>query len=234
MLLARLFVEICPGCGARSAAGFCRTCAAGFERVGPTCPRCGLAQPVTSCPKADGAWHLEFVAAPFAYVPPLDRFVLALKYRRARNLGRALGLLLAAELDHASPRPDALIPIPLHPSRLRERGYNQATEIAWALSRSLDVPLLLSGVRRTKPTAPQTGGTAALRRRNVAEAFAVSTGVAGLQLAIVDDVVTTGATINALAQALEAAGAARVGAWAVARTRPPDAARSTAAQARNT
>lgn len=214
-MLARLFNEACPACGGTSPAGFCGFCRGRFWRLGPTCRSCGLPLPVQSCPR-NADWHLDFLVAPFAYAPPLDRFVLALKYRGERRLGRALGLLLAAELGLSEP-PDALVPIPLHPHRLRERGYNQAAEIARAVSRAAGVPLLARGFSRLRPTPPQTGSSAEVRRRNVAGAFAVARDLTGCRLAIVDDVVTTGATVNAFAKALVRAGAA-VGVWAVART----------------
>jgi ComF family protein len=150
------------------------------------------------------------------YAPPLDGYVRALKYRGARNLGRALGLLLAAALYGGDV--DALVPVPLHPRRLRERGYNQSVEIARPVSRALRLPLLLSRIDRRSAQVPQAGRTAAERLRNVAAAFAVGRDVAGRRIAIVDDVITTGATVNALASALLAAGAASCVAWAVART----------------
>jgi ComF family protein len=150
------------------------------------------------------------------YAPPLDGYVLALKYGGARNLGRALGLLLAGAVRGAEV--DALVPVPLHPKRLRERGYNQGVEIARPLSRALGLPLVLGGIERRGAQVRQTGQTAAERLRNVADAFAVRRNLAGRRIAIVDDVITTGATVNALAAALLAAGAASCVAWAVART----------------
>jgi ComF family protein len=156
------------------------------------------------------------VVAPFEYAAPLDGYVHALKYRGARNVGRALGLLLAPAARMGDV--DALVPVPLHPRRLRERGYNQATEISRELRQAFGLPLLLGGIERRGPYVPQTGQAAAARVRNVATAFAVVRNIAGLRIAIVDDVITTGATVNALAAALLAAGAAHCEAWAVART----------------
>jgi ComF family protein len=110
------------------------------------------------------------------------------------------------------------VPVPLHARRLRERGFNQATEIASALGRALERPVLLAGIRRRGAQVAQAGRGAAERLENVATAFAVERDLAGARLAIVDDVVTTGATVNALAAALRGAGAARCDVWAVART----------------
>jgi ComF family protein len=215
-LLGRLFVETCPGCAGPADSGLCATCRAQLTRVAAPCRACGLAQPVARCPRHSGAWHVRAVVAPFEYAAPLDGYVHALKYRGARNLGRALGLLLAPAARMGGV--DALVPVPLHPQRLRERGYNQATEISRELKQAFGLPLLLRGIERRGPYVPQTGQAAAARVRNVATAFAVVRNVAGLRIAIVDDVITTGATVNALAAGLLAAGAVHCDAWAVART----------------
>jgi ComF family protein len=142
----------------------------------------------------------------------------ALKYRGARRLGRTLALALVDELHDAALDVDALVPVPLHSRRLRERGFNQAAEVARSLGRALERPVLLAGIRRRGAQAAQTGHGALERLENVASAFAVERNLAGARLAIVDDVVTTGATVNALAAALRRAGAARCDVWAVART----------------
>jgi ComF family protein len=153
----------------------------------------------------------------------------ALKYGKQRRLGLALGRLLVAELDVSCTDADALVPVPLHPARLRQRTFNQADEIARPLARSLSLPLLFQGIRRLRDTEPQTTLDRQARLFGLSRAFAVTEdAVCGLNLAIIDDVITTGATVNALAAALRAAGAATVTALAVART-PGDA--SDAAQA---
>jgi ComF family protein len=136
----------------------------------------------------------------------------------ARALGRAFGLLLAAALDPAQRDIDVLLAVPLHTERLRERGYNQAAEIARALARTIHVPLLAARARRAASTLPQSTLRSRERRANLARAFTLEADLAGASVAIVDDVVTTGATVNALAAAALTAGAARVEAWAVART----------------
>jgi ComF family protein len=155
--------------------------------------------------------------APFEYAAPLDHYVRALKYHAARNLGRALGLLLAAQLPLDN-RVDALVPVPLHPSRLRHRGYNQAAEIARVVARERALPLVLRGIERVRHGPAQSGQMAAQRRASMVAAFAVRGIPRGATIAIVDDVITTGATVNALAAALLEGGAGSVQAWAVART----------------
>jgi ComF family protein len=220
--LSRSFVESCPACAGASARGFCDVCAAEFARVQRPCGRCGLALPAARCPREQAVWHVDAVVAPLRYGPPLDHYLHALKYRGARLIGRALALLLAAGLHERRDQIDALVPVPLHRTRLCTRGYNQARELARTLGHALRLPVLERGIRRVVATPPQTGQSAVERRADIARAFHVERRLVGLRVAIVDDVVTTGATINALAGALKAAGAARCIAVAVARTPEPN------------
>jgi ComF family protein len=215
-VLHRLFVESCPSCAGETDGGFCPVCATDLARVIEPCPHCGLASPVARCPARTGSWLIDAVVAPFAYVAPLDHYVRALKYGGARSLGRAFGLLLAPAV--AGQALDALVPVPLHRARLRERGYNQAAEIGRALAHELGLPLLQRGIGRHGSSPSQIGQRAEQRRASVAGAFRVRRSFAGARVAIVDDVLTTGATVNALAAALRAAGATRCVVIAAART----------------
>jgi ComF family protein len=156
--------------------------------------------------------------APFDYDTGLKRQLVAVKFRAARAAGRALGLLLA---DAAAPHRadvDALVPVPLHAAKLRRRGYNQAAEIARSTGTQLELPVLGAGLRRLRGGPPQIELRADARRSHPRGAFAAGRCVAGLRIAVIDDVITTGATVNACADALLAAGAGTVQAWAVART----------------
>jgi ComF family protein len=211
------FVDNCASCAGFATRGFCGGCERDLVRVPNPCRTCALAQPVALCPRHYGGWLLERVVAPFAYEPPLDEYIQALKYRAERNLGRALALLLADALRRDFRAVDALVPVPLHPSRLRERGYNQAVEIARTVAAEIEVPMSLRGIRRRRAGTPQSRQTAVERRASMRAAFAVERDFHGATLAIVDDVITTGATANALAAELLAAGAVAVHAWAVAR-----------------
>jgi ComF family protein len=217
-MLERFFAESCPACDLASRGGFCGVCAAELTRVVDACPRCGLARPVAQCPRTQIAWEVDALVAPFSYEPPLDNYVQALKYRGARAMGRALALLLHAELETVRREIDALVAVPLHRTRLQERGYNQAQEIARVLARALEVPALEHGIERQVATPAQAGQGAKERRSGVARAFRIRRALAGRRIAIVDDVVTTGATVNALAAELKAAGATRCVVLAVART----------------
>jgi ComF family protein len=217
-LLDYLLPELCPLCSAPSIEGYCDDCRNEFSIVLDPCPTCGLARPVERCPMKDTIWPIERVLAPFTYSQPVISQIHALKFASGRNLGRALGLILAKYLrSDFDIEVDALIPIPLHKRRFRDRGYNQALEIARPVAASLRLPLRIAGVRRIVATKPLAELDAASRRRNVAGAFSITRNVNGLRIAIVDDVITTGSTANAVAGELLQAGAARVEAWAVAR-----------------
>jgi ComF family protein len=157
--------------------------------------------------------------AAFHYAFPADALLQAFKYGGKL----ALAPLLAAPLAEAAaavPAPDLLIPMPLHPRRLRERGFNQAAEIAKWVARERALPLDAAGCQRTRDTRAQAGLDWKERRRNVRGAFACKEKMDGLRVAVVDDVMTTGATLAEVARVLRRAGAAEVQAWVVARTRP--------------
>ncbi len=219
-LLASLFPEHCPRCGSIAQRGYCADCRHEFVRLADPCPRCGLARPVAHCPGRGTPWRIDTVVAPFDYAAPLADELVKLKALPGRRLGRPLGLLLAEHVAHRARDVDVIVPVPLHASRLRERGFNQAVEIARALARRIDVRVKPLAAVRARATRLQAGLGAARRAANLEQGFRAIAGLAGQRVAIVDDVMTTGATTNALAAALRARGAVRVEAWAVARTRP--------------
>ena len=148
------------------------------------------------------------------------RWVHALKYRADLSAARRLALLHALYLQqHRAPPPELLIPMPLFPARLRQRGFNQAQLLADTLGRALMLRAAPAAARRLRDTADQTELSAKERRRNLRGAFdADPQQVAGRHVAIVDDVLTTGASCHALSQALHKAGARRIDVWCVART----------------
>lgn len=158
--------------------------------------------------------------AALVYRFPADRMIPRLKYHGQLALAPALGACLAERVA-AAPRPDLVIPMPLHPARIRDRGFNHATEIARSVSRRLGLPLDLDSCRRVRDTPPQQGLKHDARRRNVRGAFACSASLTGARIAIVDDVMTTGTSLDELAAALKRAGAAEVSCWVVARALPP-------------
>jgi len=163
-------------------------------------------------PAFDGA------QAVFRYASPVDKLIQQLKYHGRLELSRVLGGYLAEHLLTLDDLlPDVVIPVPLHVSRLRERGYNQSLEIARFIARRLHVPLDWESAKRVRPTAPQAELPRDQRRKNVRGAFTTSDVFFGRRVAIVDDVMTSGHTVNALAESLRRSGAHDVRVWVVAR-----------------
>lgn len=174
------------------------------------------------------AWTAHAIPAsgvfcPWGYEYPIDRLIRALKFRGDRSVAGALGTLLAMRVaTRGAQLPEVLVPVPLHPLRLCERGYNQADEIARHLAGWLSLRRLPQALERTRSTAPQSQLPAGQRRANLAGAFHVPSRmramVAGRHVALIDDVVTTGSTAQSAAQALLEAGARHVELWALARS----------------
>jgi ComF family protein len=155
--------------------------------------------------------------AVFAYAFPLNKLILALKYGEKFQLATLLGDLLAQRVTVA---PDCIIAMPLHPTRLKERGFNQSLQLAQRIGQQLKLPVLPLACQRMRNTPSQSTLPWNERGKNMRKAFSCLADVAGKHVAIVDDVMTTGATLNELALALINAGATEVSAWVVARTLP--------------
>ncbi|TAJ22427.1 MAG: ComF family protein [Nitrospirae bacterium] len=224
----------CASCGAALADDpvpfFCRQCWADIRPLtGPTCPRCGrpFASSVTlthspnylcsTCrlrrPAYTGAWSL------YPYTPPLQDAIRLFKYRGKVILADALGdLMVAAWAQH--PAIDLMMPVPLHPARLREREFNQSLLLADRLHRRLSIPLSYDNLVRLRRTEPQTELSRTARLANLRKAFAVlrPDEVKGKRIVLVDDVMTTGTTVNECAKALRKAGAADIYVGTLART----------------
>lgn len=162
--------------------------------------------------------HFDSALSAFRYQAPIKQAIAGLKYhaqfRQSRWLGGEIAALVAAR---PTPFPELLIPVPLYPQRLRKRGYNQALELARGISRSLAIDIDWQAATRTRETADQIGKRAVERRREVRGAFAVEARIAGRHIALIDDVMTTGSTVNELARVCREAGAARIEVWTVAR-----------------
>ena len=209
------FGQDCALCGAESGTGpLCGACTASLPELQEHCPRCALPSPsgslcgacLASPPYFDGTqalWLYEF---------PCDRLVQALKYRAWLALAPFFGGRLASR---PLPAIDLVVPMPLHPDRLAQRGFNQAVEIARSLAKR--VRLAPRCARRIKDTTAQTELPYEERARNVRGAFACDLDLTGQSIAVVDDVMTTGATLNELARVLKRAGAARIENLVVAR-----------------
>lgn len=219
--------------------GICRDCANAIQPWdGPSCAVCGLpfASSITTSeslctPCRSDIYRFDVARSYGLYTHPLRDLILQLKFRRRERWGYQLGrklALLAVTLEIMNHDP-VIIPVPLHRSREHERGYNQAELLAqglrWALRKLPvgSVPYLATGIlARTRPTVPQSGLHQAARRENVRGVFAVARPerIRGRSVILVDDVMTTGATVSACAAALKRAGARQVAVLTLARATP--------------
>ena len=210
----------CLLCGEESGPELlCAACDAELPALAEHCPQCALPSPAGavcgSC--LDRPPHYDRTLALWRYEFPCDRLVQALKYRARLALS---GFFARSLASRPLPEVDLVVPMPLHPKRLAERGFNQALEIARDLARRLGRPIEPRGVLRVKDTLPQTKLPYEERAKNVRGAFLCKLDLSGASVAVVDDVMTTGATLNELARALKRAGATRVENFVIARTAP--------------
>jgi ComF family protein len=221
--VAALLPQQCHLCGQASGdASLCVPCRESLPVLPESvCPRCALPTPGSS---VCGAWlkktpHFDATFAGFRYDFSVDKMIQGLKY--AHRL--ALANFFASALTDNARAPshgdaDAIVPLPLSTARLRQRGFNQAVEIARPLARRLDLPLLLDAGHRPVDTPPQASRPWQARRKNVRGAFECTIDLSGKALIVVDDVMTTGASLDEFARTLKKHGAIRVTNWVVART----------------
>ncbi len=192
----------------------CSRCALPLAMAGMECGQCNRRPPA-----------FERVLAPWHFTFPVDTLISRFKHNRQWPLGRLMAEIAGHALSHhyaeGLPRPDVLLAVPLTRRRLRERGFNQAAMLARWWSRQLAVPFFEHLLVRTRHTTAQQHLSAKARWRNLRQAFAVCGGLHGQHVALVDDVLTTGATAQAVAQVLRKAGAARVDVYCLARTPKP-------------
>ncbi len=221
-----LLAPVCVLCGDRGDSGLdlCRACRLDLPIIKAACERCAIPLPVTRhhgklcghCQTEPPAF--EHCLAPFAYHAPLDHLLRDLKFNRRLALARTLGGLMARWLeDHIDGLPDRIMPVPLHPARMRERGFNQSLELAHPIAQRLKLPLDTHSCQRLRNTPPQAELSAKQRHSNLKGAFAVKQTLGGCRIAIIDDVMTTGGTVQELARTLRDAGAAQVDVWVCAR-----------------
>jgi len=188
----------------------CADCAASLPRVpAARCPVCALPTPgATAC----GAClkqppHFDATVASFVYAFPVDKLVQQLKFAHRLAIADFFG---AALLESGLPAADLILPVPLSPQRLRSRGFNQAAEIARVLGRAQGIPIGLTHCRRTLETPPQSSLPWKERRKNVRGAFECLADLSGMTVMLIDDVMTTGATLGELARVLKDHGASKV------------------------
>jgi ComF family protein len=183
----------------------CYRCASDFEAPGLAtglCPVCTLNPPA-----------FDETFAPFAHSQAIRHLILNLKFRHHSPSARLLGSLLANYVKKAAELPDCIIPIPLHKNRYRERGFNQSIEIAKIVSTLLNIPLDTTSCIRERDTEHQVGLSGYARSENIKNAFSVRATLQAKHIAIIDDVMTTGSTVQALSMALKKAGCHRVQVW---------------------
>lgn len=219
-LLDLLFPPRCVVCR-RVGTWLCPECGNRLPRLsGPVCPRCGApTSNGTACRACQEApLRLEGIRSVAPFRGLIRAAIHYLKYRHARELADPLGELMARYWQENPLPAEVIVPVPLHPSRLQRRGYNQAALLAWALSRRIGLPMDEEALCRVRATASQMRLYAADRRRNVEDAFRCTTDrMSGRQVLLVDDVCTTGATLEACADALRQGGAREVWALTLAR-----------------
>lgn len=213
----------CVLCGASSSRDLCAPCYNDLPQLPENrCPVCLWPMPATeicgACLKNPPAFTRTVAAVRYAF--PVDALIRSLKYQSNLALAPILAQLLIAQIQTQQNKPDLVIPMPLHPLRLRERGFNQAMEIGRFVAKRLDIRLLPDSCQRIKHTQPQTELPWKERQKNIRKAFDCTIDLQDKHIAVIDDVMTTGATLNELAGVLRKHGAAEVSGWVIARTLP--------------
>lgn len=221
-LLDLVFPPRCVGCG-RKGAYLCEACLGQIHFVDPPlCPRCG---------RSFSGWGLcsfcqrhlpliEGIRAVAYFEGGLREAIHPFKYQGLTALAPTLGKLMTTYFEDASFAVEVIIPVPLHPSRVKERGYNQALLLAQELAKETGLPLWEDSLVRATPTPPQIGLTAIRRRENVRDAFlSTDQRLAGKRVLLIDDVCTSGATLEACSVALHKPGAESVWGLVLARER---------------
>ncbi|MBT0960501.1 ComF family protein [Denitromonas sp. IR12] len=196
----------------------CAGCRRDLPMCLSACPRCALpgtgGETCGRCLKRPPAF--DGTTALFSYDYPVDRLIQRLKYASDFGVADALAQYVVGAV--ARPSVDVIVPVPLHPARLAERGFNQAVEIARPLAQAWEIALVTRGVARLRRTDDQVGLALSARRKNLRHAFSCEAKLDGARVLIIDDVMTTGATLDALALCLKRAGAASVCNLVIART----------------
>lgn len=201
----------------------CQNCLTQLVKNDHCCYRCGeILNPNIRIPILCGHClnqppAFDETSAPYIYQGFIQYLISGLKFNGQFNNARLLGQLLAEHINSHTEKPELLIPVPLHKSRYRERGFNQAIEIARTVSKQLSIPLELNLCTRVRDTGQQSRLSAKARRKNLKNAFKTNRLLNQQHIAIIDDVMTTGTTTQELANCLKKAGAARIDIWVCAR-----------------
>lgn len=219
-LFTSLFKQNCILCAVKTDLehSLCLDCLESLpQSPSPCCPQCGLTslgEICGNCLKDTPSY--DFTHALFSYAFPVDALLQHYKYNNALYLSQTFGQLLSQKIVDFDI--DAIIPMPLHPIRLKERGFNQSLEVAKIIANQFDKNLDITSCQRVKNTPPQASLALKERSRNMKGAFECSANFTGKHIVLVDDVMTTGASLNELAKTLKRAGAAKVSCYVLART----------------
>ena len=211
----------CLLCAAPCHDTFCPDCAGELPKLPPSrCPVCALptSQGETCGRCLAGPPGFDATLAAFRYAFPVDKLIHAFKYGHRLIAGTYFGRTLAGLTNGLCP--DLLLPMPLHPERLRQRGFNQAVEIARPVATALDMPISTDVCIRTRDTPPQADLELKERRKNLRNAFHCTQDLGGRRVLLVDDVMTTGTSADECARILKLHGAAHVTVMVVARALP--------------
>lgn len=212
----------CVLCGTLSRDDLCNPCRSQLPQIPINhCPVCLLPVKTSLVCGACLANPPAFtrINAAFHYTFPVDALIRSLKYRSQLVIAPMLANFLIEKIDISDP-PDFIIPVPLHAIRLRERGFNQSVEIGRYISKKHNIKMLPDSCSRVRNTPSQVGLPWQEREKNIRHAFVCKTDLSGKHVAILDDVMTSGATLNEMAKLLRQQGAAVVDGWVVARALP--------------
>ena len=221
-VLSRALTASCQLCGCLDVFDhieLCADCHTALPWITTNCPRCATPTSTTEIlcgqcqqnpPSFDNSLAL------FHYASPLDYLIQRLKFHGQLSHAHLLGTLMARDLKEHKHNVDCIIPVPLHPKRLRERGFNQALELAQPIAEQLHLPIDTQHCQRTRHTNGQADLSLAKRHANVRNAFHVTTN-SWNHVAIIDDVMTSGQTVNALSKALKQSGVKSVSVWSCCR-----------------
>lgn len=225
-LLQRIFRSIAPSrcllCNRafQHSSVLCQDCYGDLPTIQDPCPRCAMPAPFDLC--GNCIWRpprFDRATAPFAYHYPIADLIREMKYQRRLPITQLLARALAqAVVESGASLPECIVPVPLHRTRLHRRGFNQSLEIARGVAQALNIPLNYRLIKKVRATQPQSELTTAERQTNIKGAFTLTQPLHYRTIAIVDDVITTGATLNELTGLLKKEGVVAVQAWAAART----------------
>ncbi|MCP3687393.1 MAG: ComF family protein [Gammaproteobacteria bacterium] len=214
--------QICPGCDARldNRQIFCTGCRQRLKSINNPCRLCGMENPTHDdtcavCLYDPPRW--QHLITPFQYEGLTRELLMQFKFSESLYLANTLVKTAFDYFDRQEPKPEVLLPVPLHHDRLMQRGYNQAFEIAQLLSRELAIKVDRQSLRRLRYTEAQAGLSAYAREKNILQAFVCRESLDYRHVAVVDDIVTTGATANEITKVLHRAGVETVEIWGLAR-----------------